>query len=162
MSAASEQPVTMPGPISAGQRKAIFAAAHARGMSIDDIRDMTPAGSISKLTAAEASRVLDSINAGTQHELPRRKRPRGPRRPKGSIRLATPDQHRFIAALRIELGWTEGELDEFLSKRTFKHGGPMDKIQTTADGIEVIELLKGVRDRQQAADRKRFDWPSEA
>lgn len=147
----------MPGPISAGQRKAIFAAARSRGLSIDDIRGMTPQGSVSKLTAAEASRVLDAINAGTPHELVRRKRPRSPRRPKGTIRLVTPEQHRLIAALRIELGWTENQLREFLAARTFAHGGKMDKVTTTADGIEAIELLKGVRDRQAAASRKRLD-----
>lgn len=68
------------------QRRALFAAARDRGLSIDDVRDMTPTGSISALTRAEASDLLDRINAGTDFDEHRRQRPRGPRRPK-SLRI---------------------------------------------------------------------------
>jgi len=137
------------------QRRALFAAAGDRGLSIDDIRDMTPAGSISALSRAQASDLLDRINSGTDFDQRRRRRPRGPRRPKGVFAMASPAQRAKIKSLRIDLGWTAEGLVGFLADRHYSHGGPMSKILTTADASEVIELLKAVMRKQVAARAKR-------
>lgn len=143
------------GLITAAQRRALFAAARARGMSTGDLRSMTPRGSISLLTWRQASDLLDTLNRGTDFQVDRRHRPRGPRRPKGVLAMVSAAQRRKIASLRIGLGWTQARLDEFLATRHYSHGGSMRDMLTSADGIEVIELLKGVTTRQDAACRRR-------
>jgi hypothetical protein len=147
----------MPGPITDAQRRAIFAAARAHGLSTDDVRAMTPAGSISKMSAVEACALLERLNSGTDYQRDRRERPRSPRRPKGVHAMVSEPQKRRIASLRIDLGWTHEKLAEFLAKRHYSHGGAMSKMLTTADGSEVIELLKGVQTRHQAARAARED-----
>ena len=46
------------------QRAALFALAHRRGLEIDDLRAMTPQGSISKLTMREAGDLIDRLKGG--------------------------------------------------------------------------------------------------
>lgn len=130
-------------PISPGQRRALFAWAKSRGMSIDDLRALTPSGSISAMSHDAASALLKRLNAGGEYEHPR-PAPRGPRRPKGVYRLATPAQRRKIESLRIELDWTPQGLDGWLSERHFGDGRPMTRFVSTVDAMEVIELLKAV------------------
>jgi len=133
----------MIGPITSGQRRALFAFGRAHGLTIDDLRAFSPAGSISAMTRAEASRLLDRLNTATEHEHPRRS-PRAPRRPAGVYRIATEAQHRKIEALRLDLGWIEEGLREWLSERHHDDGRPMTSIDSTVDGQAVIELLKAV------------------
>jgi hypothetical protein len=140
------------GPITPAQRRALFAIGKARDMSIDDLRDLTPAGSISALTRDEASHLLDRLNAHTDHEHPRRS-PRRPRRPKGVYAFASDAQRGKIAALRIDLGWSPEKLHEWLSERHHSDGRPMTRIDSTTDGQAVIELLKIVVTRTQARRR---------
>jgi hypothetical protein len=136
--------------ISPEQRTAIFAAARRLGMEINDVRALTPAGSVSQLTYAQASDILDSLNRGSGYQHPRAyKRP--PRRPKGVYRMVTPEQLGKIEALRIELGWEPDKLQAWLAKRHYEDGRPMTRIDSTADGVAVIELLKGVQGRQETA-----------
>jgi len=134
-------------PITPSQRRALFSAARSRGMTIDDIRDMTPTGSISALTRSQASDLLDGLNSGTEYAHPRKPRRRSARRPKGVYALATEAQHRKIESLRIQLGWTREGLRGWLSERHYTDGRPMTKIDSTSDGSDVIELLKGVLER---------------
>lgn len=133
-------------PISPGQRKALFAWAQAKGLGIDDLRALTPAGSISAMSHDQASALLQRLNAGSGYEHPRQA-PRGPRRPKGVYRLATPAQRRKIESLRIELGWTPQGFEGWLSERHFGDGRAMTQIASSIDAIEVIELLKAVLSR---------------
>jgi len=134
-------------PITSSQRRAIFAAGKVKSLTIDDLRAMTPTGSISALTRGQASDLLNRLNAGTQYEHPR-KTARGRRHPKGVYALATPAQHRKIESLRIQLGWTTEGLRGWMSERHFTDGRPMTQIDSTADGVAVIELLKGVLERK--------------
>lgn len=143
----------LPGePISAPQRRALFACARRKGMDIDDLRALTPLGSISALTRKEAAALLSRLNTGTAYEHPRRPT-RGPRRPKGVYAFMTAAQRRKIRALRIDLDWTADELRAWLSGRHFLDGRPMssvlyeDAAVSTKDGAEVIELLKAVHTR---------------
>jgi len=131
-------------PIRATQRRAIFAAMHARGLEIDDVRALCPNGSISKLSRAEAGDVLQRLNARTEYEHPRRTRPRSSRRPKGVYRLATSGQRAKIEALRIDLDWTVERLTEWLAGRSYADGRRMNRIDSSNDAAAVIELLKGV------------------
>ncbi len=43
------------------QRAAIFALGNQRGLDLDDLRSMTPQGSVSKLTMREAGEVIDRL-----------------------------------------------------------------------------------------------------
>jgi len=83
--AAQSEHATTGEPISPAQRRALFAAGSNRGLDIDDLRSLTPAGSISAMTHAEASRLLDHLNAHTKYEHTHRT----PRRPKGVYRIAS-------------------------------------------------------------------------
>ncbi|MFQ5495745.1 MAG: hypothetical protein ACE5EX_10235 [Phycisphaerae bacterium] len=139
-------------PITAPQRRALFACAKCKGLDIDDLRALTPCGSISALSRQEAAELLSRLNAGTDYDHPRPAR-RGVRRPKGVYRFATDAQRRKITALGIDLGWTSDRLHEWLSERHFLDGRPMSKILdkdaavSTKDGADVIELLKVVNAR---------------
>jgi len=139
-------------PITTPQRRALFAFAKSKGMDIDDLRALTPLGSISALRRKDAAELLSSLNAGTDYEHPRRP-VRGARRPKDVYRFATSAQRRKITALSIDLGWTAERLREWLSDRHFLDGRPMsmildeDAAVSTKDGADVIELLKVVNAR---------------
>ncbi len=137
-------------PITAAQRRALFAAGRAHGLDIDTLRALTPAGSISMLTRDEAARLLDRLNGGTNHEHPRRS-PRDPRRPKDVYRMATDAQHRKIEALRIDLGWGGEKLHQWLSDRHHDDGRPLTTIDSSRDAQAVIELLKVVLARTRKA-----------
>lgn len=154
MTCTKSPPAIMAEPITAAQRRALFAAARERGLTIDDLRDMTPAGSISALTRGQASDLLDGLNRGTDYAHPRKRRPSSrPRRPKCVYGIATDAQRRKIESLRIQLGWTLEGLQGFLSERHFSDGRVMTRIDSTSDGRDVIELLKGVRDRSRKGSR---------
>ena len=143
MSTASAQPVDFGLPITPDQRKALFAAGKARGLDIDDLRQLTPAGSISSLTRLQAAQLIERLNAQGEHPYPKR-HSRSPRRPKGVYRLSTASQRNKIEALRINLGWTPEGLQGWLAERHHVDGRPMTKIDSTADAAAVIELLKAV------------------
>lgn len=137
--------------ITPGQRRALFAIAKDRGWSIDELRSRTPAGSISGMTRAEARALLDRLNGGspvgrspdarTADAARASPHARRPRRPKGIYAFRTDAQIRKIEALRIDLGWTQDGMDAFLAERHFGDGRPMNKIDSTADGRDVIQLL---------------------
>lgn len=152
--AAATTPVDFGLPITPEQRKALFAIGKARGRSIDDLRDLTPAGSISALTRLQTARLLESLNAGTPYRgSPRRSRT--PRHPKGVFAIATPAQRNKIEALRIDLGWTPDGLAGFLHDRRHTDGRRMTRIDGTTDAAAVIELLKAVLVKsRQAQDRR--------
>lgn len=147
--------MVMVGGITPSQRRALFAAAKAHGLSIDDLRDVTPTGSISAMSHSEAAAVLDRLNSGTAYGDRQRLRPRGPRRPKGVFAMVTSAQTAKIEAMRIDLAWTADGLAGFLNERHYSHGGSMGKILTTADASEVIELLKSVLKKQTVARLRR-------
>lgn len=139
--------------ITPAQRKALFAWARERGKTIDDLRDMTPAGSISMLTRVQAAELLERLNQGTSHERDYRGPPpdrRKPRRAYGSIhRMVSTAQSDLIVAIRMDLGWSEDHLVTWLSQRHYRSDPtrPMSEIHSSRDAAEVIELLKAVRSR---------------
>ncbi|MFO0972392.1 MAG: hypothetical protein U1A27_02995 [Phycisphaerae bacterium] len=135
--------IDVDGTIRPGQRKALFALAATLGLDIDELRDLTPARSISKLTVAQAAELLDRLRGGG----PNCSRQPAKRRPAGVIVMVTDAQLARIDALRRELRWTRAGLGQFLSQRTHEHGGPMNVIRTTKDGRAVMMLLSQVAAR---------------
>lgn len=155
MNEAAKPLETLDGLITEGQRRAIFAAGRAKGLGIEELRAMTPAGSISALSRRQANVMLTRLNGHTAADSRRPTRPRGPRRPMGVIALVSEAQLAKIESLRIDLGWPADKLAAFLGERHYSHGGPMSQVLTSKDGIERIELLKSVLQKQLAADSKR-------
>lgn len=149
-------------PITRDQMRALFAAASRATLTVEELRALTPRRSISKMTIAEASALLDRLNKGTAYAQPRPapqasplKSQASPRRPAGVHRMVTIGQKLLIDSLRLELGWTPDQLRLWLDKRHYRNdpARPMSRIDSSADAVAVIELLKGVRDRTYAAHR---------
>lgn len=133
-------------PITAAQRRALFASANQRGLSLDELRAMTPQRSVSQLSAHEAATILQRLNGGSRITASPR-RPRRPRRPSNVIALISAEQRALIVAIRMEIGWTDAELHDWLTKRHHPDGRPMNVMHSSSDAVAVIELLKGVRTR---------------
>lgn len=143
------------------QNRHIFALKRERGLSLDDLRDMTPAGSISMLTRAQANVLIDALKTGKSPDynkrssFPRQREGQG-RRPKGVASMITDAQRQKVRALRLELGWSAEALKTWLSSRRF-HGEDRYLIHAvSADDVSfIIELLKRVRDKtEEACDRR--------
>lgn len=133
------------------QRRHIFAAGRERGMSTDDLRRMTPAGSISMLTRDQAASLIDALKRGKSPDYERRPRmPRGKsrsRKPEGVIRMISEAQRARIEALRIDIDCTKEELQDWLRVRHFPDGRPLTEMCSGDDAVYVIELLKHVLNR---------------
>ena len=97
--------------ITAAQRRRLFALGRSLGMNTDDLRAATPAGSISRLTRAQASELIDRLDGRPDR--------------KGSAYAdqgtATGRQLGMIAHMRDLIGFSEAEFAAWLSKR-FKVG----------------------------------------
>jgi len=148
--------------ISPAQRRAIFAAGRARGLGIEDLRALTPQHSISHLTHRQAAALLNSLNRGTPHDrqaaLPARRA--GPRRRRGIYAFLTIAQRNMIRYFVLRWGWSERRFADWLGERHFRDGRKMVDMRSTADGVEVIELLKAVDARMQAAAHRRAAPPA--
>jgi len=154
----------------------IWATAKERGISPDLVRSMTPAGSVGMLTVAQASELIDALVRGRAPDYSRvASAPRGrrfpsassappretPRRPAGIYALPS------LAAALLDSAnitwlaehwrhkdgspWTELQVIDWLSKRRFRHGGPMSICRSAKDLTERIELTKAVILRTRAA-----------
>lgn len=111
------------------------------------------------LTRPQASALLDRLNCGRAEARRPYRRPE--RLPAGVYRFVTQAQVRKVEALRIDLGWTVDRLRVFMADRHYADGRPMatadrcPAMDSSADGVEVIELLKSVcRKADQAARRR--------
>ena len=91
--------------ITADQRRLLFALARQRGMGKEDLRAATPAGSVSKLTRAEASALIDRLRGPAS---PARRTPRG---------TVTMKQLGMMAHLVKMIGFSSEQLGAWLSKR---------------------------------------------
>lgn len=138
--------------ITAAQRRALFAAANQRGLSLDDLRALTPQRSVSKLSAQEAAALLQRLNDGPrssasptrEHRSPAS--PRRPRRPSNIIALISVDQLDLIRKLRISMGWNHLQLGDHMKSRHYPSdpSRTMDLMQTSRDAQAVIEHLKKI------------------
>lgn len=153
--------------ITPSQNRKLFALAKEQGKSIDELRDMTPAGSISMLTKFQAANLIDALESGKSVDYSKQSRMRcgtgvspvnqkRTRRPKGVIALATDAQRNTIEDLRAALGWSDEGLTEFLAKRHYKGTNrPMTEMLTSGDAVARIELLKAVLEKSRNAASRR-------
>ncbi|MBX3396537.1 MAG: hypothetical protein KF841_14340 [Phycisphaerae bacterium] len=142
------------------QLKKLWTAARRAGHDNDAVHAMLPTGKFSTkdLTIAEAAILIDAIEKQQPPNYENRRpfeRPSKPRRPKGVYAFATGPQKNTIDELRRELGWKAEDLSDWLSKRHFTDGRPMNKIDSSGDAVRVIELLKQVKIKQHRANQPR-------
>jgi hypothetical protein len=112
------------GGITESQRKLIFALGHSYGLDIDDLRAMTPAGSISMLTQADAGRLIDRLQGNPQ---------RSRRSAQGT---ATAKQLGLIEQLQAQIGFGETGFGKWLQKR-FKVGS-LDDVRDRGLASRII------------------------
>lgn len=156
------RPLGPSAPITSAQRRALFASANQRGLSLDDLRALTPQRSISKLSSREAHDLLQRLNddgprSSTSPHGPRSSAsPRRPRRPSNVIALISSDQLALIRKLRISMGWNQHQLGDHMRTRHYPSdpSRTMDEMQTSRDAQAVIEHLKKILRRTLAAAAK--------
>jgi hypothetical protein len=134
------------------QRRAIFQAARARDMTVEDVRMLTPRNTVSDLTVREAGQLLDRLNQGTTYareRAPAREAARAPAREKGVFAPIQPAQKILIESIATEVGWSMPQLWAFLEKRHFANDPSRNMKQATSssDAVAIIELLKRVREK---------------
>jgi len=136
--------------LTSAQRSKIFAVANERGLALDDVRAMTPAGSVSMLSKVEAAALIDALEKGQSPDYDRASisRPRRARPAEGAIRLVSVEQRIMIEDLRRECGFTPASFQTWLSQRSFNDRRPLTDMKTSGDAIFIIELLKRVRAKQ--------------
>jgi len=152
--------------ITAAQMRKLHALGKERGKDIDALRAMTPAGSLSMLTVNQAAVLIDALETERSPDYSSRPAaPRKPRRRAGVIPIDALDitdaQRDKIAALSIDLGWSEQELRAWLGRRHFpdREGDPTErpltKMETREDAQFVIELLKHIVARKEKLAHRR-------
>jgi len=124
-------------PITADQRRKIFALAKGRGLSIDDIRDLTPAGSISAMSTGQASRVIDALS-GKRVDLTA---------PTGPTAAPTDAQIAMLYAMAQDAGMDRRHLQNFMRSK-FEITGPNDPRLTNAAIQKVLHALRAIANRR--------------
>jgi len=131
--------------ISKAQIAKIWATARELGLDRDLLYHLVPGGHISRLTRAQAHRLIECLLAlKTGEPLP--PEPVSRRPPRGDE--ATPEQHRLIQSLLEDLGWRDNprRAEGFLRKYA---GVPTpEQIRSRRRAIAIIEALKAIRERQ--------------
>ena len=133
------------------QRQAIAIAGKARGLAVDDIRALTPAGSIRALTFEQASALLDRLNGGRPRPAAPAQAPRSRRRRPGVLAIITDRQREVLASYQGRLGWSNERLDAFM-QRTF--GLTMATLASRRDASRAITILRRVIDHKAGKDAR--------
>ena len=135
-----------PRPMSDAQRRTIFGLGRRLGMGLDELRDLTPLGSLSALDGKQAAELIDRLKTGVRPEnrpAPK-KRPRRRRQTEDgvvAIPLVTPAQKTEIARLVVcELGWTAPGFDAWLRA---KHSTAC--FEKLADGRRATKIIHSLR-----------------
>lgn len=140
--------------ITAAQRRKLFALGTALDLGLDDLRALTPSGSISMLTRTQASELIDRLSG----------REDGRRRAFADQGTASGRQLGLIAHLRDLIGFREAGFGLWLEKR-FKVGS-IEEIDDGALAHRVIGGLTRMYDNRRRASgggpKKRFDRASRA
>lgn len=111
------------------QRRKLFALAKRRGLDVEDVRQMAPAGSVSQLTRVEASRLIDRLQGVEPGHQPHERQ--------GS---ATGRQLGLIDHLAGELGMSDAELAEWMGKRF-----GVESVAAIQDGGLAHRIIGGLR-----------------
>lgn len=128
------------GTSTAAQRRAIVLIGRGLGMDVDELRALTPAGSLRALSFEAAAALLDRLNAGRpKREEPAR--PAGRRSKDGVFKMVTPRQREVIRSYQGRIGWDDAELDAFL-QRTFKLS--LATLATRRDASRALTVLRKI------------------
>ncbi len=129
--------------ISSPQMRKLFAVARERGLTHDDLRAITPTGSVAMLTYHQAADLLTRL-CGRRKRTPEQRRRRSPRT--GAIRVATDPQKSYIRILAEQLGLSDSQLDSYI--RSHHHRDGLADVFQSKDASDIIEGLKAQVDRQ--------------
>lgn len=150
-------------PCTTEQMKKLFACARERGLSVDEVRAMTPNGSVKAMTWGQCSAVINRILGQREDARPPRRGRRGSalskRRPPDVFAPLTDDQRDTIdRRYRIAMGWTPPAMLAYLKNKTYPSdpSRTMDSIISSADGVAVTEHLKKVLFRTLAYHAKKL------
>jgi len=124
-------------PITADQRRMVFALAKGRGMSTDDIRELTPAGSISALSTGQASQLIDALRGKRSADLTAATGPGAP---------ATDAQIQMLYGLAEDAGMDRRHLQNFCRSK-FHVNGPNDERVTNALIQKIYAALRAIAQR---------------
>jgi hypothetical protein len=105
------------------QRRRIFALARRHGLTLDDVRAMTPAGSVSELTKAQADALIRRLGGVVP----------------GRGSKATPGQLTFVRDVARSVGFDDASLSAWLS-RTFG----VDAIERIPDRDAAAAVITGL------------------
>lgn len=122
--------------ITPGQRRTIFGLAKGLGFTIDDLREMTPARSISKLTRTEAAELIDHL-----------KRPGATKRWSAQGTASGP-QLNAIAALQRQIGFSDTQFGLWLSRRFGV--GAITEVNDKGLASRIIGGMIRMRDKRRA------------
>jgi len=131
-------------PLTAEQRGMIFTLGKGRGMSTDDIRELTPAGSISALSTRQASQLIDALR-GKRVDLTA---------PTGPDAKPTDQQIAMLYCLAEDAGMDRRHLQNFMRQK-FKVSGPSDPQLTNAKIQKVFGALRNIARQRGASDPNR-------
>lgn len=125
-------------PLTADQRRMLFGIGKSKGLDIDDLRAMTPTGSISALSRTEAGRLIDRLldKAGWSDLH-------------GGNGTATGKQLGLIAHLRDQLGFAAGEFERWL-----RWQWKIESIEEIADRDLASRVIGGLLAMQRNRSRR--------
>jgi len=126
--------------ITDAQRRKLFAVAKSRGLDLEAVRDLTPAGSVSMLTRAQAHDLIDRL-AG---------RPTAPHQVYADQGGASGRQLGLIAHLAAQIGFTDAEFSSWMGKRF-----GVESIAQVADGGLANRIVGGMKRMLAARQRVR-------
>lgn len=116
------------GSITPAQRRKLFALASRRGLDLDGLRDLTPAGSVSMLTRSQAADLIDRLEGRQPAQ-----------RVYDDQGGASGGQLGKIAALAAQVGFTPAELAEWMGKRF-----GVASVDQIADGDLAHKIVGGL------------------
>ena len=127
----------MTGSITKAQISKIWALARALGLDTEALYLLVPRGSISRLTKAEASVLIEHLSGRSAAPL------------SAATLAPSPEQRHFIYFLFGKLGWLQqpARVRGFLTK--FFHADSVESIPTRKKAGAVIEALKAIYKRRQ-------------
>lgn len=148
---ATMNPAHEPGTITNRQIRRLFAIGRRRGLGVDGLRELTPEGSISRLSYAQAEALAARLSAGLRSRDAGDRRQRRTSRekpaPPGVVRLRTPRQVELIEHLRLRCGFSAADVD-FVCRRAVSVDG-LANLANRDDARKVINVLHAIAVKQE-------------